>query len=1241
MNCLNITQKLVLALLIVSYAGMLAADAPGVDPEALAIQLGMLPQVDSYEVDASGHVTTLNGILVAANGDDPFVTVKKFLAINKVIFPRVSESKFHVRQVLQASPESQAVTLTVGQSVRGFEILSKGLVFTFDDVGNLVGVSGRVCHDGDVETIDPGTFTPQPESKALYTGEMVVIKEVGGIVLKQSAKTVLLVKQGGPWVWRVDNIVDLNGDWYEVVVNLRAENLSLIGYSQNLIQVDYDWFFAKAGVETKTAGPKNIVNCDESPSPPGDFTTREGFEEWANIGMGFWEFNKDNSKFTPTFLEYLCPLPVGSSPCNYGAFVRNQSFVLPHDGDPSLPKYTRIKMQFVNTPDSPMAFRWGPTQNEVVPFTVENCIFSPDGCTVELNLEDFPNQLATWLNGNPKQLMVELGNNTDPGYIKILDILPGPYLEFCAGFDTNACDPEFAIHSVEGGPYPQKRVEIEYQFRNNGCDFSTSDSARGVGDSDDDAPHPQQIVSFYRTPQSCSGGQCDDSCASAGDKIRWFTRAAPPLDSNQNGTAIFRSSPDYGFIRYPAAGCWKLHGEFDDNHASASLPTYFEVEESPVPWFEIDNSLPIDYWSIGSTGHYGRLDSIDIKDITDAKHILFPYHLGGVSERPTLTVSAYLRPHDPDGGVNHCRLPLPDTANQDPNGWTPLDFRSLDSDDPSQAGEISFKLDCYLPEDECFAEVPIDSETYWPKFPTGQSWGIYDLYLEVEPLSDDPYLEDNRICIPGWTAISDGPLPTAISSVRGSEPFLNCWFGTDYGDSRCTEQFINTQDVAGESILDSGFDIEAFYGTYRYQYDRQDGLPPRIVFNKPIPDGDNITGLISGVMMRVRRGGPLTDGEPYAPYVAGGTDRDDIPTAIGDLTPNDGHPATNWIPADNQWRTVLYRIGDTDPFGDDQAPILIKLNEDDTPSGSVLTFEIEPDTLLVDPSNPGTYPYTYIDFLNAFVDSTFPVAQNPFPSLIVEEVEINGRETVWQPLPNVVEAGSSHTLGLKVVNPNPDSGDWLLEAELSVTDDLGRTTTVFSTGPDAVLIHFDPNGEVILHFDENLDPWIFNFPQSGGVFNLSGTVTVGGSAEEIGGPVVAVVTDFAVLDIGTWLGGEWVELPDRPEAGTCYPLSLMIINNSDSEVSRWFTGPSLTITSPFSGVTTLVGDDPGWFTFQPGQIHQMPLDPLEPWCPDEGGFHQFSATIDVSEAPNLPLETLPSLNTAFEIVCPQPAVALP
>ncbi len=190
-----------------------------------------------------------------------------------------------------------------------------------------------------------------------------------------------------------------------------------------------------------------------------------------------------------------------------------------------------------------MAFRWGPTENEVMPFEVADCN-DDAGCDVFLELANS----ESWLDGAAKTLMLEFGESSGSGNINLLDILPGPHLEFLYYHQPTT-------YNEEWGWYPGLKARVRQSFINTGCAF-------GLGGSSGKPDHPQRFVTHYLTPQTCTDEGCSGECEPAGVPSEWFKRYVQGiLDPDDLVWKTFVTLPN-SEILFPSAGCWQVHGEF-------------------------------------------------------------------------------------------------------------------------------------------------------------------------------------------------------------------------------------------------------------------------------------------------------------------------------------------------------------------------------------------------------------------------------------------------------------------------------------------------------------------------------------------------------------------------------------------------------------------------------------------------------------------------------------------------------
>jgi hypothetical protein len=240
---------------------------------------------------------------------------------------------------------------------------------------------------------------------------------------------------------------------------------------------------------------------------------------------------------------------------------------------------------------------------------------------------------------------------------------------------------------------------------------------------------------------------------------------------------------------------------------------------------------------------------------------------------------------------------------------------------------------------------------------------------------------------------------------------------------------------------------------------------PRLVWYEDRPEES-----VSGLMLRYRREMAGFGGEPYLD--AGAAEAVGLP--IFELD-REGHANRNRLSADNQWRTLLWRRGASNPFG--SYPVAVLASPEST--GDTLSLHLAVDTNCaydeVDCSS-GVYPDTLIDSVRVWSLSG-PLSGEPV--FVVTGLSLFAAG-VWLPLPSQLPIGGPYQLAVELRNVGTATGEAQLSSivELRDIDESPGTTTL--TGSAVVTI---PAGEA---YQLELQPlWE---PASQGRFLLIGPV---------------------------------------------------------------------------------------------------------------------------------------------------------
>lgn len=498
----------------------------------------------------------------------------------------------------------------------------------------------------------------------------------------------------------------------------------------------------------------------------------------------------------------------------------------------------------------------------------------------------------------------------------------------------------------------------------------------------------------------------------------------------------------------PEAGTWQLEARFD-SHPMPSAASSFIVQPAIAPDLAIDRETPVDLYS-GALGLWPcRSDLLDRGRYDDPNppcSLPFVIAVGtvasGLTEPVTSEIEAWLRPRDPAANPGVC--------DPDSGGWYSVGEPVSRDFALGTSGPIELQI-----ERARAMALPISAE----------GWSLVDLKVVVAPVSGEVDTENNRLCISSWLPVADAEL----GSVMGPT-----WVDDDY--------FLEPEHWPPNGLAWTGLTLDHEEGSSSYDPDSalavlsvEDGAnePPRVIWFEQLA-GRSVAGLI----LRYRRSEAGYGGPPY--LEAGAAEDDGVSQLELDVP---GHPNRTGLVADAQWRTVVWRRGDLEPFGAYPVPQLVAPGT----SGSVLSLHVAPDRncSIDEPDcSSGVYPETMLDVVGVWYADGSPTFE---PLFISEGLRVRlGDE--WVQVPATVVPGQIAIFGIQVRNVGTATGVADLTAAVEIRALNDSPILHVMTGSEVVPIGVGESH--VLPLDP---PWQ---PFSAGMYGLAGQIWESG--DEIG-----------------------------------------------------------------------------------------------------------------------------------------------
>jgi len=410
----------------------------GGDPGDLDLALSILPRVDRVEFDRWGRLVVLEGLLAPPGDAVPREAARSFMTIHRDLFGAAGQSEFVVESVQRQGNRSRVV---LRQVVEGFWVEQEALWLAFQG-SEFESVRGVVVRHTDVVPMDQN---PLPRDAAIAIANTSLPFEHAAI--STTARKVLI---GDHYLrcWRVETVFRSNGESALLVALVDAVDGTVIQRETRRLED----FVPPGGPDGGGSGSERISECEPVTPPVGEFSSVQGQSLWqgADTGCGQWIFDRGRSAsfFHGNCMEYECDPYPSTSDCDHGEIQRrNLDFG---------PGYERVQIVFP-TPDRDvfMRLRWGPGENQAVPFVVTE----GQGPSTVIDIDLSWNR--SWASEDASQLILEM---VDDHYIwiKSLDLFPGPWLEFDGEPEMVTLRPGTGF--IEGG-----QATIYQDIRNTGC----------------------------------------------------------------------------------------------------------------------------------------------------------------------------------------------------------------------------------------------------------------------------------------------------------------------------------------------------------------------------------------------------------------------------------------------------------------------------------------------------------------------------------------------------------------------------------------------------------------------------------------------------------------------------------------------------------------------------------------------------------------------------------------------------
>lgn len=439
----------------------------------------------------------------------------------------------------------------------------------------------------------------------------------------------------------------------------------------------------------------------------------------------------------------------------------------------------------------------------------------------------------------------------------------------------------------------------------------------------------------------------------------------------------------------PDAGTWRIEGRFDV-HPSPPVASVFQVQPATAPNLAVDLSQPVDLYSGRLFLWPARSDFLDRSRYGSPNPppyvIAVATRASGVVEPVTTTIAAWARPRAP--------MADPSVCDPDSGGWYPLGDPVTRIFSSGAGGPVELLIDPAR-----VLSLPIGSD----------GWSIVDLKIAIEPVADELDTSDNRACIAAWLPVADADLGSAMGPT---------WVDDSY--------FLDPQHWPPDGLVWTGVTLEHHEGSAWMDPDSalvamtvDDGAneAPRVVWFEGI-DGETVSGLL----LRYRRaevgyGGPaFLDG--------GSAEAFSIPDFDLEVP---GHPNRSLLTPDTQWRTLVWRRGDSGPFGPFPVPQLVSPGG----AGPLLSLHLAPDRncLVDEPTCPsGLRPETMLDVVGVWHDSGTPPLE---PLFTVAGLRARQGDD-WGLPPATVTSGEVVVYGVEIRNVGTAMGVAELSAEVEI-----------------------------------------------------------------------------------------------------------------------------------------------------------------------------------------------------------------
>jgi hypothetical protein len=675
-------------------------------------------------------------------------------------------------------------------------------------------------------------------------------------------------------------------------------------------------------------------------------------------------------------------------------------------------------------------------------------------------------------------------------------------------------------------------------------------------------------------------------------------------------------------------GSWTLAAHRDTQTGPIVQATTFDLLEDGIPDLEILRISSAEATRVVGDGETRSLSNVRYDETFDLEFTVVNKHYPVKQEIPVEILGAFHMP------------------GEQPQ-WTYLGSQLIEPIDPGEFRVTLLDID--------LSSIP------WPQDAT---FALLDLWIFVDPnfevngfvgRSVDPILfEESREQRGGCDQSSIGAIDE-MDECRNQELFLSDWlpvtrvpFDNAVGQIVAQDDFDDNSPMmnlgGGHGLELPG--VEAGGNARMFGFATSHYLDLTTTPDYHWWDINSGNVEVTGVMIRYCRvvDRPPIPGLAVAIAPDGQTDLTFSGTTLGDVR------------ADQQWHTAFWKVDGLAPFGESLAnlsvPEILNFGASTGPQHLFLRRED-----IDDGNHYNNTPRLMIDFIRVYSNGDIPIA-DPIPERIMEMVENDSRNFVWQDFPDTVRADpdldsvaivdpgsmSAHTLGLKVSNPNADETTWKLSVVMEIEDisDQSRGAVTIEFGPENVT--FGPGESNSLETNDAVAFGAGRYEITARLLDANDNNT------QLGQPIVMEVlafdVDLALTAVSYQHAGSWESLPEHPIAGDCYTLGLTITNEGDYEVSGAFRSGQLNIASPISETTNFFCDgiveleEP----IEPGVSFVLPIrtEENDSWCPDVAGEYEFSASVEFSGGTE-PFANIPTdvSGTKFSVVCRPPEVTLP